>query len=262
MSEFVALFQNAIIAALLLAPLVAVAGSLMLLQRQSYTAAAIAHGSYGGIGLALLLGIPLLAGTAIFAVTLALLLAWLTYRKSERSDILIGAIWAVGMSLGIIFVDLSPGYGADLMGYLFGNILLVSDTDLWLLTAADIALIASVALLKEHFLAIAYDLEFARVRRIPTAILHAFTALLLALAIIASIRAVGLILVIALFGIPPYIAERLARNFTQMLILATLFAGIFLFAGLGASYLFDISATAAIILAAAAALFIKEALWK
>ncbi|MRJ02967.1 MAG: metal ABC transporter permease [Epsilonproteobacteria bacterium] len=251
MSEFFTLFAPSLIAALLLSLLIAIAGSLMLLGRYSYIAAAIAHGSYGGVGLALLLGLPILLGTTLFALLLALLLAYITYRSPQRSDLLIGTIWAVGMSLGILFIDLTPGYRSDLLGYLFGNILLLESGDLLFLAVVDLLLIAALLLYRHHFLALAYDRDFAQVRGIRVGRIHTLTILLLALSVVASIRAVGLILVIALLSIPPFIAERLSRNFLEMVFLAALLALLFTGTGLFLSYWFDLPATATIILTAA-----------
>jgi zinc transport system permease protein len=251
MSEFFSLFSLSIYASILLAIAIAIAGSIMLITRSSYIAASIAHGSYGGVGLALFLGTPLLPTTLAFAIALALILAWITLKNPARKDLLIGTIWAVGMSLGILFIDLTPGYNTDLLAYLFGNILLVSQEDLWFLLITDLVLVVAAAIFYNHILAVAYDTDFARVRGIKVGLIHTLTILLLALAVIASIRAVGLILVIALFSIPPFIAEKLAKNVVQMIAISAFLALLFLAAGLAASYYFNVSATAATILAAA-----------
>ncbi len=252
MSEFFDLFELSIYASFLLAIAIAIAGSIMLITRSSYIAASIAHGSYGGVGLALWLGTPILLTTLGFALALALLLAFITLKSPSRQDLIIGTIWAVGMSLGILFIDLTPGYNTDLLAYLFGNILLIAKEDLLFLLLADIILLGVTALLYNHLLAVAYDPDFAKVRGIKVEVVHTLTILLLAIAVIASIRAVGLILVIALFSIPPFIAERLAKNMVQMIAISALLALLFLFTGLITSYYFNVSATATTILAAAA----------
>lgn len=251
MSEFFSLFEYSIYASFLLAITIAIAGSIMLVTRSSYIAASIAHGSYGGIGLAIWLGTPLLLTTLGFAATLALLLAYITLQNPARKDLIIGTIWAVGMSLGILFIDLTPGYNTDLMAYLFGNILLIAKEDVWFLAITDIVLVATTAMLYNQLLAVAYDPDFAKVRGIKVGFIHTLTILLLALAVIASIRAVGLILVIALFSIPPFIAERLAKNMVQMILFSAILALGFLFVGLATSYYLNVSATATTILAAA-----------
>ncbi len=260
MVEFFALFHNSLIALVLLSIAIALAGSLMMINRYGYLAAAIAHGSYGGVGMALFFGISILAGTTIFALVLALFLAFITYKNPSRHDVLIGVLWALGMSIGIIFIDLTPGYQSDLLAYLFGNILMIGDEDLWYMMGVDLLLIAAFFLLFNHFLAVAYDRDFAFTRGVPVFFIHTLTLLLIALTVVMSIRAIGLILVIALFSIPPFIAEKITTSFKASIFVSAILALLFGLVGLYIAYLFDISATASIILVASLAIFIT--LWR
>ena len=254
MFETLTLYQNSIIAVALLSIGVAIAGSLMMINRYGYIAASIAHGSYGGIGLALYFGATLLLGTTLFAVFLAVLLSFITYKNSQRKDVLIGTIWAVGMSIGIIFVDLTPGYNVDLMSFLFGNILLVPKEDLLFMLFVDILLLLSALFFYNVFMAIAYDKDFAYLRGVNVKFFHTFLLILMALTVVMSIRSVGLILVIALFSIPPFIAEKFTNSFKAMMILSGILSLIFCYMGLYISYIFNISATASIILISALAM--------
>jgi len=249
------LLLNPIIASCLLSIAIGIIGTLMLVNRSHYIAASIAHGSYGGIGLALYFGLPLLFSTTIFALTLALFLAWITYQHKERSDTLIGVIWAVGMSIGIIFTDLTPGYHADLMSFLFGDILTVPQSDIYFMIVTDGLLLLMIGLLYHRFLAIFYDREFAELIGLRVKIIHTILLLMMALTVVMSIRSVGLILVIALFSIPPFIAEKFTQKLYQTMILASMLAVVFCLLGLFASYYLDISATPAIIMIAASAFF-------
>jgi len=251
MGEFIELFSNSFIASILLSVAIAIIGSLMLLNRYNYLGAAIAHGSYGGVGLAIYFGIPVLFGATLFALLLALGLAYITLRES-RYDILISLLWAVGMSVGIIFVDLTPGYHTDLLAYLFGDILMVPKSDLFFMALVDVGLLIFIFLLYNQLLALAYDREFALLRGIRVGVLHTLTLVMIALTIVMSIRSIGLILVIALFSIPPYIAEKFTGSFKTMMIASGFIALFLMIFGLWAAYLFDISASASIILCAAA----------
>ncbi len=244
------LMQNAIIASLLLSISIGIIGTLMLINRSHFIAASIAHGSYGGIGVAIFFGISILYTTVLFALFLALILAFISYRYRDRSDTLIGVIWAVGMSIGIIFIDLTPGYNVDLMGFLFGDILMVSNSDLWFMLFVDLILILSISLLYHHFLAISYDRYFCEIQGLYVKLLYTFLILLMALTVVISIRSVGLILVIALFTIPSFIAEKFTGSIKSMMILSAVLAYIFCLVGLFLSYWFDISTTPAIILTA------------
>ncbi|RUM68370.1 MAG: metal ABC transporter permease [Sulfurospirillum sp.] len=249
------LMHTPILASLLLSVAIGIIGSFMLINRSQFIAAAIAHGSYGGIGIAIYFGFSLLFTTTLFALFLALILAFITYHDRYRSDTLIGVIWAVGMSIGIIFIDLTPGYHPDMMSFLFGDILMVPQEDIYFMTGVDLFLIISVILFYHRFLAISYDINFALLNGLHVKSIYAFLLLLTALTIVMSIRSVGLILVIALFSIPPFIAEKFSKNFKMMILLSGILGFIFALTGLYISYQFDISATAAIILTAAAAFF-------
>ncbi|NPA04332.1 MAG: metal ABC transporter permease [Epsilonproteobacteria bacterium] len=247
MIEALELFSNSLIASLLLSFAVALIGPLMLINRYNYLAASIAHGSYGGVGLAIYFGISILLGATLFALFLAFLLALITF-KEKYPEILISLVWAVGMSIGIIFIDLAPGYKSDLLAYLFGDILLVPNLDLWFMVGVDLLLLAFVALYKNHLLALAYDREFATLRGLDVKFLHTLTLIMIALTVVMSIRSIGLILVIALFSIPPYIAEKFSRSYVGSMVLSGIITLIVMIAGLFISYTFNISASASIIL--------------
>ncbi len=250
------LMQTPVLAALLLSVAIGIIGSFMLINRSQFIAAAIAHGSYGGIGIALYFGISLLLSTTLFAVALALLLGYITYHDRYRSDTLIGVIWAVGMSIGIIFVDLTPGYHPDMMSFLFGDILMVPKEDLYFMGLIDLILIISLIFGYPRFLAISYDMNFALLNGLNVKAIYAWLLVLTALTIVMSIRSVGLILVIALFSIPPFIAEKFTANFILMMVVSGVLGFLFALAGLFISYRFDTSATATIILVAALFFFI------
>ena len=249
------LLQNPLLASLLLSISIGIIGTLMLVNHSHYIAASIAHGSFGGIGIAIYFGFSILLSTTIFALVLALLLAFITYHHKERSDTLIGVIWAVGMSIGLIMIDLSPGYHADLMSFLFGDILMVPQTDLLFMGIVDSGLLIMIALLYHRFLAIFYDREFAQLIGLRVKTIHTILLLMMALTVVMSIRSVGLILVIALFSIPPFIAEKFTQKLYQTMIVASILAFLFCLGGLYLSYQFDISATPAIIMIAAVAFF-------
>ncbi len=247
--------QNAIIASLLLSISIGIIGSLMLINRSHFIAASIAHGSYGGIGIAIYFGFSILLSTTVFALFLALVLSIITYKYKERSDTLIGVIWAIGMSIGIIFTDITPGYHVDLMSFLFGNILMVSDSDVLFMLGVDILLVISIFLLYHRFLAISYDREFAIIQGLRVKTIYTFLMILMALTVVMSIRSVGLILVIALFSIPPFVAEKFTTNLKHMMILSMFLAFGFCIAGLILSYYFDLSTTPSIVIVASLLFF-------
>ncbi len=249
------LLQNPIIASFLLSISIGIIGTLMLINRSHYIAASIAHGSFGGIGIAIYFGVSMLLSTTLFALALAILLAFITYHHKERSDTLIGVIWAVGMSVGLILTDLTPGYHADLMSFLFGDILMVPKDDLMFMAFVDVGLLIMISLLYHRFLALFYDREFAELIGLRVKTIHTILLIMMALTVVMSIRSVGLILIIALFSIPPFIAEKFTHKLYMTMLLAAILAFIFCIIGLFISYQFDISATPSIIMSAAVAFF-------
>ncbi|MDD3500590.1 MAG: metal ABC transporter permease, partial [Sulfurovum sp.] len=127
--------QHALIAGVLVSLASGIIGSLIVVNRMVFLAGGIAHASYGGIGMAVFLGLPIFIGASLFAVAAALLVSVLTLKKRERIDTFIGLIWAVGMAIGVILIDITPGYNVDMMSYLFGSILAVSSEDLYFMGA-------------------------------------------------------------------------------------------------------------------------------
>ena len=123
--------RNALAAGILVSVVCGVIGTLVVVNRIVFLAGGIAHAAYGGIGLAFFMGWPYVAGTAGFSLLAAGVMAAVTLKAKHRADAMIGVIWAVGMAVGVIFMDLTPGYNVDLMSYLFGSILAVPVADLW-----------------------------------------------------------------------------------------------------------------------------------
>ena len=251
--------QNALIAGVLVSFAAGIIGSLIVVNRLVFLVGGIAHSSYGGIGMALYLGIPIFLGASLFSVGAALLVAALSYRARHRSDTYIGLIWAVGMAIGVIFTDLTPGYSGDLMSYLFGSILAVSREDLWFMGGLLGVILLVIHRWYRQILALSYDPEYAELRGIPVRLFYTLILILSALTVVVAIKVVGLILVIALMTIPTHIAERSSSTLYGMMLLSGGLASLFTFAGLLLSYRFDLTSGACIILVGASVLVLFEA---
>lgn len=250
--------QNALLAGFLISIAAGIIGSLVVVNRITFLAGGIAHSSYGGIGLAIFFGLPILLGATLFAVLSAVFIAFITLNNRARIDSIIGIMWAFGMAVGIVFVDLTPGYNVDLMSYLFGSIIAVSQEDILFMTALDVIIISLVVFFYKQILAVSYDSEFAKLRGISVKFFYTLILILSALCVVAAIRVVGLILVIALLTIPTYLAEMFVSKLSSMMIVSSLFAVFFTISGLIISYFFDISSGASIILVGAITLvFVK-----
>jgi len=249
--------RNALLAGVLASIACGTIGSLVVVNRLVFLSGGIAHAAYGGIGLAFFFGLSYTLGTLGFSLGIAMLMAAVTLKARHRTDTIIGVLWAFGMALGVVLLDLTPGYNVDLMSYLFGSILAVPRSDLWLMIALTAVIILTIGLLYNSFLAMSYDREFAQLRGVPVRFLHFVLLGMVALAVVMIIRVVGLILVIALLSIAPYIAEKYAGSLRSMMVIATLLNIFFTTAGLWLSYALNLTSGATIIMVGAACFFVS-----
>lgn len=239
--------QHAIAAGLLSAIACGVIGALVVVNRMVFISGGLAHAAYGGIGIAVYFGIPFVLGTLGFSLFTAVVMAWITLRDKNRTDTIIGILWAGGMALGIILTDLKPGYNTDLMSYLFGSVLAVSRSDLlWMSLMTGLVLIV-LGVFYKGFLALFFDEEFARVRGLPVAFLHFLFISMIAVTIVLIIRVIGLILVISMFTIPPLIMENHVRSLVMLIVFSVVLNTIFTLGGLWISCQYNLSSGASII---------------
>ena len=249
--------RNALAAGLLASVICGIMGTLVVVNRIVFLSGGIAHAAYGGIGLAFYMGWSYLAGTLGFSLLAAMVMAAVTLKARHRADTIIGVIWAVGMAIGIILIDLKPGYNVDLMSYLFGSILAVPDRDLWIMAVMGVVIFALVVVYYNDLLALSYDEEFARIRGVPVTALYFLLIGMLAVTVVMVIQVVGLILVIALLTIPPFIMEGYARSLLVMMVGSSILGAVFTITGLWLSYAFDLTSGASIILVAGLAFFLN-----
>jgi zinc transport system permease protein len=243
--------QHAILAGLLVSFASGIIGSLIVVNRMVFLAGGIAHTSYGGIGMAVYFGLPMFFGASIFAVVSALIMSYLTLHQRNRIDTFIGLIWAVGMAIGIILIDLTPGYNVDLMSYLFGSILAVSGDDLIYMASLLFVIVCFVLFFYRDILAVSYDSEYASLRGINIKLFYTLILVFSALTVVIAIKVVGLILVIALLTIPIYIAEKLSNSLGKMMIISGILSSCFTLSGLWLSYNYDLTSGASIIIVSA-----------
>lgn len=251
-------FQNAVLGGLMVGVSCGIVGTLVVVNRLVFLSGGMAHTAYGGIGLAFFLGLPYMAGTVGFTIAAAMIVAVLTLKARHRSDTVIGVVWAFGMALGVILIDLTPGYHVDLMGYLFGSILTVSRTELLQMGVMGVVVMALVGFYYTDFLAMSYDPEFARLRGIPVTTLYILLLCMIALSVVMIIRVVGLILVMALLTIPPAISEKHVKSLWMMMVVSALLSCLFILTGLSLSYALNLTSGATIILVSAAGYLIAE----
>lgn len=240
-------FQKAVLAAVFASISCGIIGSYIVSRRIVFISGGITHASFGGIGLAFLLGFNPLVGAVLFAVAAALGIQFFTKVADIREDSSIAIWWSLGMALGIIFVFMTPGYTPNLMSYLFGNILTVTSSELWWMFMLNIVIIGFFILFFRKILYIAFDEEFARTAGLPVTLFNYLTITLIALTVVLNIRVVGIILILSLLTIPQASANLFTKDFRKLLILSSVFAFIGTLLGLFVSYFMDIPSGATII---------------
>jgi len=238
--------RNALFAGLLSSLLFGIIGSVVTVRRIASLAGAVSHAVLGGIGLALYLsatglvpGFPPIAGALIFAVLSALVIGLVSLKAKQREDTVINAIWAIGMSLGVLFLAKTPGY-ADPSTWLFGNILLVSGRDLLFLGILDVVVLILALRFYPQIEASSFDEEFARVRGVPVAAVFLILLGLTAAAIVLLQTFVGIVMVIAMLTLPAGCAGVFSKSLGGLMLTSCVFSVLFSIGGLAAGWFFDL----------------------
>ena len=240
--------QNAFLAAVLVSVACGLVGTYVVVKRIVFISGGISHAALGGIGLGYFLGVNPILAAIPFSVVSALLMGLTSKKVKISEDTAIGILWSLGMAIGIIFINLTPGYVPDLMSYLFGSILTVPVNDLIIMFILDVIIIIMVLLFQREFQGISFDEEFSQVMGIPTTAIYLLLLSMVALSVVVMIKVVGVILVIALLTIPAAIAKQYTYNLGRMMILSVVLGMILTTAGLYLSYLFNLASGATIVL--------------
>ncbi len=242
----------ALLAGILASVACGVVGSYVVVRRISYLAGGIAHCVLGGLGAAQYCKVvygwkywnPLygwqelhpLVGALAAALLAAIIIGVVSLRGRQREDTVIGALWALGMAAGVLFIYKTPGRPIDLMAYLFGSPLMVSRDDLWLLIALDGLAVGIGLLFYNQFLAVCFDEEFARLRGLRVDFFYILLLCLTALTVVLLVSVVGIVLVIALLTLPVAIASHFCRTLGRLMIVAAILSAVFTSSGLALSY--------------------------
>jgi zinc transport system permease protein len=249
--------QCAVAAGLLISVACGVVGSYVVTRRISYIAGSISHCVLAGLGAARYLQVVYdyhwlhpLYGALVAATVSATVIAFVSLRARQREDTVIGAVWAVGMALGVLFISRTPGYPSQLMGYLFGSILILSPRELWLIAGLDCLVLGVVVVFYRPLLCVCFDEEFARSRGLAVERYYVLLLILTALTVVLLATVVGIILVIALLTIPAAIAGYFSRSLKQMMIAAAGLCALFTTLGLAVMYEPNLPPGATIILIA------------
>lgn len=238
--------QNALLAVVLISIISGIIGSLLVSNRIVFIGGGVAHCAYGGIGVALFLGCSTLLGASISALIVAFSLALVQKKWNTHIDTFNAILWALGMSLGIVFINLSQNANADMESYLFGSLISVDIESLLFMGAFNVVLLLFVSVYYREILSISYDYEFCGLRGLYTNFFTQSIFAFIAIGIILSMQISGLILVLAMLSIPAYMSNIFVKTLKMQMIFAGIFALIFMLAGLFLAYAYNIMPGAAI----------------
>jgi zinc transport system permease protein len=247
-----AFMQRAITAGVLIAIACSVLGIFLVLRRDAMLGHGLAHVTFGGVALGLLLGISPLWTALIVAILAAVLLIKLREAAGLHGDTAIGIVSSVGFALGIVIASVSGKFSVELFSYLFGNILAIGPGEVWT-SAVLAATVVLIVILNYHDLvAITFDRELARTSGIPVQRLDLIVAVLSAVTVVLAMKVVGLLLVAALIVIPAATALQVAGNFRMAIIWSCVVGMFSILGGLTVSYYLDIPSSGSIVLLEAA----------
>jgi zinc transport system permease protein len=252
----ISFLRVALLMGLMASPAFGMTGSLVVVKRISYVAGAISHAVLGGIGAALYFRetqsmewLHPLYGALAAALVAAGIISFVRHSGFEREDSIIGAVWAVGMAVGLVFIAKTPGY-ADPMSYLFGNLLILSGTDLILVALMNLVLLVVIVFGYNRLQALCFDEEQARLRGLRVGWMYTLLLGLIAITVVLLVSVVGVVLVVALLTIPATMASHRVRSLGMMMVVSSLLTLVFITLGIFVGFVWDWPVGPAIILLA------------
>ncbi len=250
--------QNALMAGLLASVVCGIVGVIIVEKKLVMMSGGIAHTAYGGVGFGYLIGIEPIIGAFLFSVASAFGIGYVKRKGSVQSDVAIGLFWSLGMALGIMFIAFMPGYPPDMNSYLFGNILSVTRSDLFLMVVLTVIVVAVVTVFFQLWKVYLFDDEFSAILGIKTSMMEYLLLVLVALTIVVLIRVAGIILVIALLTAPAATAGLFSGNLKSRMLLAIGFGMFFCIAGLAISYQLNVASGASIVIVSVGFYFVAS----
>ncbi|MEF9923710.1 MAG: metal ABC transporter permease [Muribaculaceae bacterium] len=243
-----AFVQNALLGVIIVSIASAIIGTYIVTRRMVFITGGITHACFGGLGLGYFLGMSPILMASVFAISSALGVEWLSTRQRVREDSAIAVVWALGMAIGTLFIFLSPGYVPELTSFLFGNILTITRSDIYLFAAFTIILILFFIIQYRRIIACAFDRDFARTIGLHERFINYAMTIFIAVGIVLTIRLIGIMLLMSLMTLPQMIAEIFTNRFKSMMITSVIVSLICAIGGLLCAYLIDVPASATIVI--------------
>ncbi|MCF6291132.1 MAG: metal ABC transporter permease [Desulfobacterales bacterium] len=239
--------QRALLAGVMIGFLASYYGVFVVQRGLGFLGNGLAHAAFGGVALGLLLGMEPLWIAAPFTVAIAIAITWVQQRTSLASDTVIGVFFAASMAMGIVFLSLKRDYSVDAFSYLFGSILAVTGTDLWVS-----GLVVFFSLLCQplwgRWAYATFDRDLARTDRVPVVLDEYLLAVLIAVTVVVAVKVVGIVLISAFLVVPAAAARLLSQRFAAMTVLSVCIGVTSVLGGLGCSYWLDLPSGATIVL--------------
>ncbi len=255
-------FINALIGVVIISVAAAMMGTYIVARRLVAISGGVTHACFGGLGLGCYLGWNPIALAAVFAVGSSLGVQWLSERQRVREDSAIAVIWSLGMALGVLFVFLTPGYVPELNSFLFGNILNITISDLWLFGAFTLVLALFFIWKYRQIVICAFDPDFARVSGLPVEMITTVMTILVALCIVLTIRLVGVMLLMSMISLPQLTAEVFCRRFGSIMGVSVLLSLLCCLTGLALATVVDVPCSALIVMVMASVFALARCLRK
>jgi len=240
-------FQYALLGSLFTCIACGIVGTYIVSRRLVFISGGITHASFGGLGLGFYLGINPIFSAMVFSIASAFGVEWLSKKQGVREDSAIASVWALGMALGVICIYLTPGYAPNISAYLFGNILTITQSDIWIIGSVALLLAVIFCFFLKQILCVAFDREFACTKGLPVFLIEHLMMLAIAVTIVSSIRLIGIMMLLSLLTIPQMTANIFTSRFKNILIYSCLIGIISCFGGLFLSYYLNVPSGAAII---------------
>lgn len=232
---------NALLAAIFAGITCGIVGTYIVSRRMVFLCGGITHASFGGLGIALYMGINPIVGALVFAIFSAIGVEWASDKGRMREDSAIGIIWSIGMAIGALFMSLTPGYtSGDLASYMFGSIITVTEQDITMLGILTTLCIIGAILLSRQIMYVAFDRTFSSSQGIATRLISYVMSVIVAITIVMAIRIMGIVLLLSLFTIPVVTANSLSKSYTTITLWASIIGVVGAVLGLIMSYNWEV----------------------
>lgn len=240
-------FQYALAGCFLASVVCGVVGTYVVTKRMIFISGGITHSSLGGVGLGLYFGMSPIVGASLFSVMSGLGIEWLSRRRGVREDSAIAMFWTFGMSVGVMFSYLTPGYVPDLTTYLFGNILTIDDGDLIYLGVLAVAVTAFYVIYRRLVVLVAFDEDYACSLRLPVTLFKYVMTVSISLAVVSCIRIAGIVLTLSMLTVPVMTAMLFTTRYSRIIVLSVIICFVTCVSGLGLAYQVNIPSGTSII---------------